>query len=216
MKKVKIKFCGMKSKPDLVFAIDLGINYLGFVVDYPKSPRSLALGEFLNLAEWLKKNKKGNYKIVAVTVDMPIKNLQKIIDSGFVEVIQLHGNETIEYIKKIKGIKLWKVWNNKSKGDVFGVSKYVDRILLDSGNAVEKANNKSGEFDAFSLYKKLTSKKVNVVLSGGINAGNVKGYLKKIKPEIIDISRGIEISSGKKSKKKMKEFMETIDEYYVA
>jgi phosphoribosylanthranilate isomerase len=213
MKKLKIKFCGMRTKDSLFYAIELGVDYLGFVVDFPKSPRSISLKHFLKTAEWLKKNKKRKYKIVAVTVDMPIKTIQRIIDSHFVDVIQLHGNETIEYIKQIKGIEVWKVWSNNSKGDIFEMSKHVDRILLDSGNADEKAKNRSGEFDGFALYNNLKAKKVDIVLSGGIDAKNVVAYLGKLKPEIIDVSRGIETAPGKKGKKKMKEFIETVNDY---
>jgi phosphoribosylanthranilate isomerase len=213
-KKVKIKFCGMRTKEILEYAIELGVDYLGFVIDFPKSPRSIPSPEFLKTAEWLKKNKKGKYKIVAVTVDMPIKNIQTIIDSGYVDVIQLHGDENIGLIKKIKGIELWKAWNNKNKGDVFEMGKAVDRILLDSGNAVEKALNTSGSFNAFSLYQDLKKKKINTVLSGGIDSSNVDKYLEKLTPDIMDISRGIETSPGNKSKRKMKEFINTVNEFY--
>ena len=204
----------MRTKEALEYAIELGADYLGFVIDFPKSPRSISLSGFLKIAEWLKKNKKGKYKIVAVTVDMPMENIQIIIDKGLADIIQLHGNEKLTNIKKIKGIEVWKAWNKNSKGDVFKMSKAVDRILLDSGNAMEKALNTSGEFDGFALYEKLRSKKVKVVLSGGIDANNVKGYLEKLNPEIIDVSRGTESSPGKKSKKKMKEFMDSINDFY--
>ncbi|HXP49441.1 MAG TPA: phosphoribosylanthranilate isomerase [Bacteroidia bacterium] len=214
MKRVKIKFCGMRAKDSLVYAIDLGVDYLGFVLDYPKSPRSISMSQFLRTAEWLKKNKKGKYKIVAVTVDMPVKKIQQIIESDFVDVIQLHGNESVELIKKIRGIEVWKAWNNKSKGDVLEMSKHVDRILLDSGNATEKALNRSHEFDGFALYEKLATKKVGLILSGGIDSKNVSMYMDKLSPEIIDVSRGIETLPGKKSKKKMKEFVETVNDYY--
>jgi phosphoribosylanthranilate isomerase len=216
MKRAKIKYCGMQTKDSLVYAINLGVDYLGFIVDFPKSKRSISVNRFLQIAEWLKKNKKGKYKIVAVTVDMPIKTIQLIAGNKFVDVIQLHGNETAKLAIKIKGVEVWKAWNNKSTGDVIAMSKHVDRILLDSGDAAAKAKNNSGEFDAFALYKKLVSKKVNVVLSGGIDAKNVTRYLKKLNPEIIDVSRGIETLPATKSKKKMKEFIETVNTYYSA
>ncbi len=204
----------MRSKEALSYAVDLGVDYLGFVVDYPKSPRSNTIKEFLSKAKWLRENKKGKYKIVAVTVDMSLKNIQSIIDSGLADVIQLHGNEQRELIKKIKGIEVWKAWNNKSKGNVLELAKYADKILLDSGNAKEKAENTSGRFDAFDLYKKLRAKGVEVVLSGGIDSENVSTYLDKLKPDIIDVSRGIEAGVGKKRKVKMKEFMKTVNDYY--
>lgn len=216
MKRAKVKYCGMKSKESAAYAIQLGVDYLGFVVDFNKSPRSLSMSQFLRLAQWLKQNKKGKYKIAAVTVDMPLKNIEKIVKSGVVDVIQLHGNEKIEEIKKIRGIEVWKVMHNESEREIIKMSKLVDRVLLDSGNAVEKANGSSGEFGGYHIYKKLKKSKVDAVISGGINNNNVTTYLDKLKPEIIDVSRGIEIAPGRKSKRKMKEFMETVNDYYQA
>jgi len=200
----------MYTKAALDYAIDLGVDYVGFVIDFPKSPRSISLNEFHNTVEWLRKNKKGKYKIVAVTVDMPMESIKLLINKGLADIIQLHGNERLSNIKKIKGVEIWKAWNKNSKGDVLEIAKVVDRILLDSGNATEKALNRSGEFDAFALYKQLKAKKVKTVLSGGMDADNVKDYLEKLSPEIIDVSRGIETTPGKKSKKKMKEFMNSV------
>jgi len=214
MSKVKIKFCGMRTEESLVYAIGLGVDYLGFVVDYDKSPRSTSLAKFLETATWLKKNKKGKYKIVAVTVDMPLDNIERIIKSKVVDVLQLHGNEGEEMLRPINGIEVWKAWNDSSKGDVFKIAKRVDKILLDSGNALQKATNKSGEFNAFNLYKDLKKKKIDVVVSGGIDNSNIAMFLKKLEPEIIDISRGIETLSGKKSKHKMKKIIEAVNDYY--
>lgn len=209
----KIKFCGMKTKEAAEYAIGLGVDYLGFVVDYLKSPRSISLDEFIKIGKWLK-DKKGKTKIVAVTVDMPLKHIQTITDSGVADVIQLHGNEKTELVKKIKGIEIWKAWSEKSKGDVNAMSKIVDRILLDSGNAKEKALNKSGKFDSYPLYNELKKKKIRTVLSGGVDSENVVNYLDELGPEIIDVSRGIETSPGKKSKAKMKEFVNIVNRYY--
>lgn len=216
MKRAKVKYCGMKSKESAAYAIQLGVDYLGFVVDFNKSPRSISINNFLELVKWLKQNKKGKYKIVAVTIDMPLKNIGEIVKSGVVDVIQLHGNEKMEEIKKIRGIEVWKAMHHESEKEILKVARFVDRVLLDSGNAVEKANGSSGEFDGCDIYNKLKKSKVSVVVSGGINNSNVTKYLKKLKPEIIDVSRGIEIAPGRKSKRKMKEFMETVNDYYQA
>lgn len=211
MKRAKIKFCGMRSKESLAYVISLGVDYLGFVVDYEKSPRNLTLDKFIELAKWLKENKKRNYKIVAVTVDMPLSKIDKLIDSRVVDVIQLHGNEGIDVINKIKGIEIWKAWNKKSTGNILEAAKHVDKILLDSGDATAKAKGSSGEFDAFDIYNKLKKEKKSVVISGGIDKDNVQFYLNKLKPEIIDVSRGIETAPGKKSKEKMKQFMKILN-----
>jgi phosphoribosylanthranilate isomerase len=104
--------------------------------------------------------------------------------------------------------------HKKSNEEILTLAKSVDRVVLDSGNATEKAFNTSGAFNDLELYNLLVNEGVNVVLSGGINAGNVKEYLEKYEPSVIDISRGIESEPGVKSKPKMQELIDAVSQFY--
>jgi phosphoribosylanthranilate isomerase len=217
-KKCKIKFCGMKDNNALGFAVSLGVNYLGFIVDFPKSPRNISIDEFNKKIKWLRKTHQGNYKVVAVTVDMPLNKLEYLMEEGMADIMQLHGNEHFSICRQVKSqMETWKAISQKHKKsneEILTLAKSVDRVVLDSGNAVEKAFNTSGAFNDMELYNLLVNEGINVVLSGGINAGNVKEYLEKYEPSVIDISRGIESEPGVKSKPKMQELIDAVNQFY--
>jgi len=217
-RRCQVKFCGMKDNPTIAFAVDIKADYIGFVVDFPKSPRSISRDELLKKAKWMRNNHDGNYKIVAVTVDMPLENIEYIIDSGLIDVVQLHGNEHISICRLVReGIETWKAVDSKkplSEEEIITLAKSVDKIVLDSGSAIEKARNTSGAFDNITLYNAFIKQGADVVLSGGLDIGNIEHYLEELDPGIIDISRGVESAPGVKAKQKMMEFMDKVNRFY--
>ena len=79
---------------------------------------------------------------VSVVKNYPIdKIIKNFLTSPSETIIQLHGDEDIDYCKKIKqeipNIKLWKAFRIKTKNDLDKIQPYenfVDAILLDSWN----------------------------------------------------------------------------------
>ena len=216
MKRIEVKFCGMKNVQDAILALSLGVSYVGFVVDVPESPRGVSGKDFFSLAREVKKNR-SDAKVVAVTVDKSREELEEFLKSEFVDVLQLHGNESAELCAMLKKIKeVWKAINARDSDAIKKASEFhqnADRILLDTGNAQEKAKGTSDAFDAFEVFDKLKTQGIPLVLSGGLDEKNIVGYFRRLRPEIIDVSRGIESSPGEKSREKMKEFMNEVNEF---
>lgn len=213
MKNVLIKFCGMRTVEDALYAISLGASYVGFIVDVSGSKRSISKKDFFDSAREIKKSGKAA-KIVAVTADMTKETLQELAASELVDVLQFHGDESPEVCAELKKKKeVWKAIN-VSDGDAMehalSFRECADRILLDTGSAHQKANGTSGAFDAFDIFCVLNAQGIPSVLSGGLDAQNITGYLERLHPEIVDVSRGIENAPGEKSREKMEEFMEKV------
>ena len=132
---INIKICGIKSVEIVDFLINNFVNYFGLIF-YESSPR------FVNLKEadlLVKAAKNSNTKPVGVFVDYKIEKIQTYIDKLNLKYIQLHGNESVEYCRKIKNqfptIKLCKAFRLKSIDDLENINQYeknVDAILLDA------------------------------------------------------------------------------------
>lgn len=198
-----IKICGLKDHDAIHAAIDCGTNFLGFVCDYPKSPRNLSP---FQLKEIISKIKKSNSSKVAVTVDPNDNLIDAIKDS--VDYIQLHGSESnnrvLEIKKKFK-LKIIKAIKITTEKDFQQINQYpdADDLLLDTPG-MEKS-----ELFNFELLK---NKNISsYFLAGGINIDNVEQALQYTAK--LDISSSLESKPGIKDLEKIKKFMNKVKKY---
>lgn len=217
MDRPKIKFCGFTNLSEAMIAIELGVDYIGFIIEVEESKRSIDLNTFFAYEKFISEVA-GDVKIVAVLVD-PLKEMvDSILRNTDTAVIQFHGNESPLFCElykdKIETWKVVKVRGEVSKTKIEEALRYktvVDRILLDTGMLEDKlAEDESYEFDGFEFYQALENEGIELVLSGGINIDNVDMFIDKLHPEIIDLASGVEEEPGVKSVEKMQEFLEKV------
>ena len=191
----KIKFCGLSRQVDIDYVNELLPDYIGFVF-YEKSKRNVSF----ETAKSLKKRLDKKIKAVGVFVDKDISFITNLVDSGVIDIVQLHGNEDDAYISNLRkavNIPIIKAFKIKSQEDIsFINSSSADYVLLDSGMGTGKA------FD----WSLISGIKRDFFLAGGLNLENISEALNMIKPFAIDVSSGIE-TDGYKDFDKMKQFM---------
>lgn len=195
----KIKLCGLSRIIDIETANELNVDYIGFVFA-SNSKRYIDKPTAKNLKEKLNKN----IKAVGVFVNENIEKIANYITNDIIDIVQLHGNETNEYIKELKAtidrpiIKAFKIANKK---DISITNECLaDYILLDSGAGDGKV------FD-WDLIKDINR---SYFLAGGLSIDNVSYAIKSLNPYAVDVSSGIETDSIK-DKNKMKQFVEIVN-----
>ena len=195
-----IKICGLRDTNAIETAINYGAKYLGFVCNYPKSPRNISPDQLNEIIRNIPNSK--TYK-VAVVVD-PDDTLINIIKDS-VDFLQLHGSETNERILEIKkkfDLKIIKAVKIKNEEDLKQIDMFphADDLLLDTP-AMEKS-----ELFNFNL---LDNRNISsYFLAGGINIDNVAQALQFTSK--LDISSSLESSPGVKDVNKIKDFMEEV------
>ena len=194
----KIKLCGMMNPPDVIAAMELGVDYVGFILS-EGFRRTIPLGTFCELWTYLQGSA---VKKVGVFVNEPVENILEYYEE-MLDVIQLHGQEDAQYIGMLRQytdkpiIKAFKV---ASAEDIRMANRCVaDYVLLDSGTGTGKT------FD-HSLIEAIERP---YFLAGGLTAQNVKEAIRKLHPYAVDASSGLE-SDGRKDKNKMTEFVHAI------
>jgi len=200
---MKLKICGISDSKTLehLTAHPHPPEYIGFIVNYPKSKRFV---EFEKLKKLLKVNK-NNSKYVAVLVNPNENILKRIKDLPF-DYYQIYDCSSIEieFIKKKYKKKIIVAITVKNKNDVIKFVEYnkcADIVLFDS-----KGYEKSLSFD-HQLIKNLKIDK-ELMLAGNIQIeDNLENY-KKI-ADIVDISGGLE-TSGLKDISKINIFLKKI------
>lgn len=209
------KTCGLSTLDTLNAALDAKTEFVGFVF-YPPSPRNVDLEQ----SELLSDAVGNRAKKVGVFVNPDDDFLSKAIKAAKLDYVQLHGNEPIErvqYVQKRFNIKVIKAISIASISDISiarEYERYVDMLLFDAKPPVDLDNALPGgnglEFD----WKLISGKDWNIpwMLSGGLDAANVKEAVKISGAKIVDVSSGLEEEPGRKSIDKIKAFMEAVQD----
>ncbi|MBD3238881.1 MAG: hypothetical protein GF332_04570 [Candidatus Moranbacteria bacterium] len=211
---IKIKLCGFTNFEDVKQAVDLKVDYLGFIVNYDQSPRNITLKKLKFLLKKIKlyKTKYKKPKIVLILINQTENKIYQILNQVSVNVIQFHGKETPELCKKLKKqVEVWKVFNPDDKYEqVIKYKKNIDKFLLDASRLKDKQADQNVILKDTKLIHNLQNEKQFVIIAGGLNQNNIIRIIKKFKPNMVDISSGIEISPGRKSKEKIKKIIKLI------
>ena len=197
----KIKLCGLSRLCDIQAANICKPDYIGFVFA-PKSKRYINPQQ----AEVLKKELLPDILSVGVFVNDDITKISDLLNNGIIDIAQLHGNESNEYIKKLRTLTnktIIKAFSIKSEFDIIQAqNSLADYVLLDTGNGG------TGMVFNWELAKNI---KRPYFLAGGLNLENIKSAVETLNPYAVDVSSGIE-TDGFKDKAKMTEFVKIIRE----
>ena len=206
MSDLQIKICGVKDKEIAMHAIDAGANFVGFIF-YEKSHRNITVEN----CEQILSDIKDLTIPVAVTVNPDDKLLDDLSRIGF-QYIQLHGQETLEIVKRIKlnyDFKIIKAFGISSSEDLEELIKYepvVEYFLLDSPPQANVQGGTGHRFD-WKIIENLSTSK-NFFLSGGLNSDNITSAINLKKTSFFDVSTGVEDSEGIKDKQLITEFID--------
>ena len=200
MAKLEIKICGISDPKSCTTAIQHNVNYLGFVF-YKKSHRNLTIEQAKHLTSLVPKF----VKKVAVLVRPEQEFVKKIKDMfDYLQVYESSPSE-IQQLKLTSGKKIIQAIKIKKKSDVELYKQYIgiaDEFLFDSSSM-----EKSSSFN-WGYLKNIEIK--DFFLAGGIGLDNINQAIKTSKK--IDISSKLEDTHGKKSAKKIIEFLLKIKE----
>ena len=201
--KPTVKVCGQTDPEIIKLCIEQGARLIGFIINYPKSPRSISIEQLKSLT----KNIPDNIKKVAVMVNPSIEEVKEI--SNYCNVIQLHGNESndfIDKVKKITNLEVIKVIKVNKKEDLETIKQFpsADIFLYDTPSM-----GQGGEAFDFEMLKDLKDR--NFFIAGKIDINNIKTAL--IYTDKIDVNSGLETKKGIKDPEKIKQFFNLLNNY---
>jgi phosphoribosylanthranilate isomerase len=203
MNTVKVKICGITNLEDATAAVDMGADLLGFNF-YPKSPRYLTVEKAIEIIDQIPTF----VDTAGIFVNPTIEEIKEITDHGFLNWMQLHGDETPQFCETLKWfhVKTIKAIRVKSAEDIANIEQFhTDAILLDAFNS--KLYGGTGETFNWDLIGDINTKRI--FLAGGIDDQNAADAV-RLGVYGIDTCSGIESSPGKKDHKKMRQLFENI------
>lgn len=201
---MKVKICGITRVEDAIFASECGADALGFIF-YKKSKRYVENKTVKTIIDKLPPF----LSTVGVFVNENIDFIRKTVEETGINIAQVHGEEDSDYVKELsKYVKVIKGFRIKDEKDIEMIKKYeLSYFLIDAYS--EKEYGGTGETFNWDIAKKV-SEIGKIILAGGINETNIEKVKEEIKPYAVDLSSGVEISSGIKSHDKIEKFMNKI------
>lgn len=199
---VIVKICGITNLEDAVNSIEAGADMIGFVF-YQKSKRYIEPEK----AALIVREISSFVTCIGVFVNEDVEEIKKVIDRTMIDMVQLSGDESPEVCEKLREIvpvmKSFKVSENFSSDILKNFA--VDFVHLDSFlNGEYGGTGKTFNWDMVAGL----SDQWKIILSGGLDADNVREAILKVKPYGVDVSSGVEEYPGKKSFEKVKSFIE--------
>ena len=199
MTAVRVKICGFTRPSDVRAAVVAGADALGFVFA-PRSKRVLTIPRAAELVTGVP----AFVSRVGLFMDQDYEAVSRILDRVPLNLLQFHGAEDAAFCRR------------------FGLP-YIKAVSMDSDRAVERAGQEYTDASALLLdshpaggvggtgvvfdWSLIPQSSLPLVLAGGLEPGNVRQAIERLKPWAVDVSSGVETAPGIKSEALMREFI---------
>lgn len=202
------KVCGLTSSTDARNAAGLGATY-GGVILAEGSPRWVSPSDVNGVFEDV------DLKRVGVFQDQPVEFILNVAKDCRLDVIQLHGEETMEFASGLLsrrefGFEVWKamsVTEVQEQGERW-LTTGINRMLVDN----QTANQKGGTGERFDWSLLPEQHRDHIMLAGGIGPDNVADAM-ELGCAGVDLNSGVELSPGIKSLEKLEAAFQAIRNY---
>ena len=206
-RQLAIKVCGMKHNTLAVAASKP--EYLGFIF-YENSARNYTDAP-ITLPSTIKK--------VGVFVDAPISYVATTAAKHQLDVLQLHGEESSDYIvtlKKslVKKCAIWKVFSVQNTFNFEALKTFephVQGFLFDTKGEKKGGNGQTFNWSLLNKYPSNTP----IILSGGIGIAEISAIKKLATTHLpihaIDINSKFEIAPGLKDTEQIDAFIKQVN-----
>ncbi|MBL8396994.1 MAG: phosphoribosylanthranilate isomerase [Candidatus Accumulibacter sp.] len=198
----RIKICGLTRRQDVEDAVTAGADAIGLVF-YPPSPRFVDLTTAAYLAEAVPPF----VSIVGLFVNAEPAMVRETLAAVPIHVLQFHGDEDEAYCRQFHRpyLKAARVRPGVDLVQFALAFPSAQALLLDA--FVEGYGGAGQTFD-WSLVPSALGKPL--ILSGGLDAGNVASALARLQPSAVDVSSGVEVGKGIKDAAKMAAFVAAV------
>lgn len=195
-----IKVCGMRDAQNIREVESIGIDLMGFIF-WPRSSRYVC-----ERPAYLPKCKR-----VGVFVNEDVEQVKRTASDYALTLIQLHGNESPEYVRQLRKWEVIKAFNIASTVDLEQTKAYeglADYFLFDTKGKSVGGNGEKFDWNVLEDYHGDTP----FLLSGGIGPEDAEFLIHWQHPKCIgfDINSRFEQKPGIKDINKIKTFINTI------
>lgn len=197
---VQVKICGITRVEDALMAQRAGADALGLVM-YPKSSRYVDLQQAIALREVIATDT----LCVVLLVNADREFVKQVIAEVKPDLIQFHGDETADFCQQfdfpfIRALRMREDLDIAAEArayyNAFG-------LLFDAWNP----DQYGGTGEQFDWQRLPRERDFHLILAGGLNPLNVSEAVETARPDMVDVSGGVESSAGIKDEEKVRAFI---------
>ncbi|MDD2722270.1 MAG: phosphoribosylanthranilate isomerase [Gallionella sp.] len=196
--RARVKICGITRIDDALSVAHSGADAVGLVF-YEKSPRHVSVAQAAKIAAALPPF----VTVVGLFVNTTASVVREVMASVSLDVLQFHGDETPEFCGQFNKPYL-KAIRVKAGVDLLQCAadfRGAQALLLDAH--VEGIPGGTGASFDWSLIP--ADLPLPLILSGGLDVGNVAAGIRQVRPYAVDVSSGVEAADGIKPLKGIKD-----------
>jgi phosphoribosylanthranilate isomerase len=204
----KIKICGMMRPDEAAFAAAAGASYLGVVfAEGTRTVTSDIATEIVAAAQGV--------AVMGVFADQTVDEILQICDRAGLSGAQLHGTYSPASAARLRaaGLEVWRVVRIAAPSDLDLLGEAVnesDAVLVEP--KVAHVRGGAGLPLDLAVAREARARLTGhpMALAGGLTAETVSEALALVRPEIVDVSSGVERLPGIKDLDKIARFVEAV------
>lgn len=205
---VKAKICGLMRAEDAARAGAAGAAYLGVV--FAGGPRAVTPAEAGEVVA-----ASGGVPVLGVFANQTVETILQLCDQAGLSGAQLHGHYADEDAERLRtaGLLVWRVVRIASPADLAALAPArfaSDAVLVEPRCAATLGG--SGVPLEVTLAQAARAQLAGhpMVLAGGLTPETVAEAIAKVRPEVADVSSGVELRPGIKDHTKIARFVEAV------
>ncbi len=201
--RTRVKICGIRDPRMAQAAARAGADAIGLVF-HPASPRAVEA----ELARDIALAVPAFVTVVGLFVNRDAEGVRSILERVPLGMLQFHGEEPAGFCGQfgLPWVRAFRVGPGVDLLECEARFPGAAALLLDA--QVPGQFGGTGTAFDWSLVPRTLS--LPVVLSGGLDAGNVGGAIRAVKPWAVDVSSGVESARGVKDAARIEEFVRSV------
>jgi phosphoribosylanthranilate isomerase len=213
MQKTRIKFCGLTHPTDVLAAVKMGIDFVGFVF-YQNSPRAVTTAQAADLRRLLP----SYVQAVGLFVNASRDDIVLTNRAVGLDILQFHGDEsradcestftecrnagnTRAYWQalRLKAVDDLLPWVKGENAEIHDADRLIpEGLLLDSFSPQFGGSGHGFDWSWVEPGSMHRPTNIPLIASGGLKVENVIQAIGKIKPFAVDVSSGIQTSDPRR------------------
>jgi len=197
--RTRVKICGITRPEDARAAVALGADAIGLVF-YAPSPRHVSVEQAWEVARVVPPF----VTLTGLFVNESKLTVRRVMEAVPIQLLQFHGDEEESFCRSFHApyIKAARVRPGLDLVKYAASYPTAQGLLLDT--YVEGYGGGGKTFDWSLIPPRLP---LPIILSGGLDAGNVTEAVRAVRPWAVDVSSGVEAAKGIKDAEKIAAFI---------